>query len=166
MAVDVQPEDRLGVLRGLVRRVCELDPARLPSAPGQHLGLDDDLAADLLGGGSGLLRGRGDTPLRDRDPEALEEFLSLVLVEVHRRGDSSLGAGPSASDASGALESGFTDEGGPVSEQETTLQDDEIQSESTESPGTEEGDSDGMDSGGGGGSDSDGTDSDSDGTDS
>ena len=33
-----------------------------------------------------------------------------------------------------------------MSEQETTLQDDEIQSESTESPGTEEGDSDGMDS--------------------
>jgi hypothetical protein len=57
-----------------------------------------------------------------------------------------------------------------VSDQETTLTEDEIRSESTEMPGgdtPEEGDSDGMDSGGGsGGSDSDGSDSDSDGSDS
>jgi hypothetical protein len=56
-----------------------------------------------------------------------------------------------------------------LSEQDTTLTDDQIRAESTweETPSggeTEEGDSDGMDSGGG--SDSDGTDSDSDGTDS
>ena len=49
VAVDVQPEDRLRVLGGLVGRVCELDSAGLPAAAGQHLGLDDDLAADLLG---------------------------------------------------------------------------------------------------------------------
>ena len=58
-----------------------------------------------------------------------------------------------------------------MSDQETTLTEDEIRSESTEMPGgdtPEEGDSDGMDSGGGsgGGSDSDDTDSDSDGSDS
>ena len=64
-----------------------------------------------------------------------------------------------------------------MSEQDTTLQDDEIRSESTgESTMPEEGDSDGTDSGGGsegdsdgmdsGGGDSDGTDSDSDGSDS
>jgi len=56
-----------------------------------------------------------------------------------------------------------------VSEQETTLTEDEIRSESTEAPGgetPEEGDSDGMDTGGGGGSDSDDSDSDSDGSDS
>jgi hypothetical protein len=70
-----------------------------------------------------------------------------------------------------------------LTEQDTTLTDDQIRAESTweETPSeggeTEQGDSDGMDSGGGteegdsdgmdsgGGSDSDGTDSDSDGTD-
>lgn len=55
-----------------------------------------------------------------------------------------------------------------MSEQDTTLTDDQIRGESTwgETPetGTEEGDSDGMDTGGG--SDSDDSDSDSDGSDS
>ena len=56
-----------------------------------------------------------------------------------------------------------------MSEQESTLQDDQIQSEPTweSSEAAEEGDSDGTDSGGGSGGDSDGMDSgDSDGTDS
>ena len=61
------PEDRLRVLRGLVGRVGELDPAGLPAAPGQHLGLDDDLAADLLGRRAGLVRGRREPPLGDRE---------------------------------------------------------------------------------------------------
>jgi hypothetical protein len=55
-----------------------------------------------------------------------------------------------------------------LSEQDTTLTDDQIRGESTwgDTPdtGTEEGDSDGMDTGGG--SDSDDSDSDSDGSDS
>jgi hypothetical protein len=56
-----------------------------------------------------------------------------------------------------------------VSEQDTTLQDEEIRSESTSGETTEEGDSDGTDSGDSDGmdsGDSDGTDSDSDGSDS
>jgi hypothetical protein len=59
-----------------------------------------------------------------------------------------------------------------LSEQDTTLTDDQIRAESTweETPSeggeTEEGDSDGMDTGGGSDSDSDGMDSDSDGSDS
>ena len=85
MAVDVQAEDRLGVLRGLVGRVGELDPARLAAPAGQHLGLDDDLAADLLGRGARLVRGLREPPLGDGNAEPLEELLALVLVEVHAR---------------------------------------------------------------------------------
>ena len=85
VAVDVHAEDRLRVLRGLVGGVGELDPTGLPAAAGQHLGLDDDLCPELLGGCARLVRGRGDAPLRDGYPEAFEELLALVLVEVHRR---------------------------------------------------------------------------------
>jgi hypothetical protein len=59
-----------------------------------------------------------------------------------------------------------------LSEQETTLTDEEIRGEATESETPEtgdmdgtDGDSDGMDTGGGGDSDSDDSDSDSDGSD-
>ena len=84
VAVDVQAEDRLGVLSGLVGRVGELDPAGLPAAAGQHLGLDDDLAAELLGRRARLVRRRREPPLGDGDAEPLEELLALVLVEIHR----------------------------------------------------------------------------------
>ena len=73
------------MLRGLFGRVGELDPAGLPTAPGQHLGLDDDLAAELLGRRARLVRRRREPPLRDGNPEPLEELLALVLVEVHGR---------------------------------------------------------------------------------
>ena len=48
VAVDVHPEDRLGLRGGVRGVICELDPARLAAPAGEHLGLDDDLAADLL----------------------------------------------------------------------------------------------------------------------
>ena len=69
---------------GLVGRVGELDPAGLAAAAGQHLRLDDDLPADLLGRRARLLGARREPPLGDGDPEALEELLALVLVEIHR----------------------------------------------------------------------------------
>ena len=84
VAVDVQAEDRLGVLCSLVGRVGELDPAGFPTAAGQHLGLDHDLTADLLGRGARFVRGLREPPLGDGDAEPLEELLALVLVEVHR----------------------------------------------------------------------------------
>ena len=46
----------LRLLLGVVRVVGELDPARLAAAAGQHLRLDDDGAAELLGGRARLLR--------------------------------------------------------------------------------------------------------------
>ena len=63
----------------------ELDPAGLAAAAGQHLRLDDDLAAELLGGRARLVGRRREASLGHGDPEALEELLALVLVEVHRR---------------------------------------------------------------------------------
>ena len=61
---------------------CELDPAGLAATAGQHLSLDHDLAADLLGGGARLGRRGRDPAVRDRDAEAAEELLALILVEV------------------------------------------------------------------------------------
>ena len=61
----------------------ELDPTRLAPASGQHLGLDDHLAAELLGCRAGLLRRLGEPALGDRDPGGREELLALVLVEIH-----------------------------------------------------------------------------------
>ena len=67
--------------------VGELDAAGLAAAARQHLSLDDDRAAELLGRGARLLRRRREPPLGDGDPEPPEELLALVLVEVHRRAD-------------------------------------------------------------------------------
>ena len=79
------PRISRGLLLGVVRVVGELDPAGLAAPARQHLGLDDDLAAELLGGGARLLGRRRQPPLRDGDAEAAEELLALVLVEIHRR---------------------------------------------------------------------------------
>ena len=57
--------------------------AGLAATARQHLRLDDDGAAELLGRPARLL-GRGrEATLRDGDSEAPEELLPLVLVEVH-----------------------------------------------------------------------------------
>ena len=47
VAVDLEVEDVLGVLGGLVGRVGELDAAGLHPPAGQHLGLDHHRAADV-----------------------------------------------------------------------------------------------------------------------
>ena len=86
VSVDVEPEDRFGLALSVFRAVRELDAAGLPSAACQHLRLDDDLAAELLGGGARLGRRGGEPTLGDRDAEAAEELLALVLVEIHGGG--------------------------------------------------------------------------------
>ena len=85
MAVDVEPKDLLRLLLGVVGLVGEFDPSCLATSAGQHLGLDNDLTAQLLGRLAGLCRGQGESPLRRRDPEAAKELLALVFVEIHRR---------------------------------------------------------------------------------
>ena len=47
----------------------ELDAARLAAAARQHLRLDDDLPAELLGGRARLLRRRRDATLGDGNAE-------------------------------------------------------------------------------------------------
>ena len=79
---DVETEDLFRLLLRVRRVVCELDPARLAAAARQHLGLHHDRAADLLGRRTGLLGRRRSATVRDRDAEALEELLALILVEV------------------------------------------------------------------------------------
>jgi hypothetical protein len=71
-------------LGGLVRGLGELHPAALAPAPGVDLGLDHAPAAVLLGDAAGF----GGVPchpaVRSRDVELPEQFLGLVLVDVHQ----------------------------------------------------------------------------------
>ena len=82
---DVHAEDRGRVRLGLLGRVRELDAAGLAAAADEHLRLDDDLAAELLGSGASLLGSRREAPLRHRNAGAREQLLSLVFVEIHGR---------------------------------------------------------------------------------
>src|ERR1700755_9717 len=59
--------------------------ARLHPAPGQHLGLDDDGATDLLGRRSGLLGGGAEPVFGDGNAGQLDDLARLVLEESHRR---------------------------------------------------------------------------------
>src|SRR5215204_3756726 len=59
VALDVHAQDRLGLLGGLVWGLGELDAPGLAAAAGLHLRLDHHPAADLFGGGAGLLDGLG-----------------------------------------------------------------------------------------------------------
>ena len=85
VAVDVEAEDVARLRLGVGGIVGELDAAGLAAAAGQHLRLDDDGAAELLGRLARLLGRGGEPSVGDRDPDAPEEILALVLVEVHRR---------------------------------------------------------------------------------
>ena len=83
VTADVETEDLLRLPFGVVGAVGELDAAGFPPPARQHLRLDDDLAAELLRRRARLLRtGRG-PPLGHGDPEAREELLSLILIEIH-----------------------------------------------------------------------------------
>ena len=95
MAADVHSEDLGGARFRLVGRVCELDASGLPAATDQHLGLDDDGQTELLGGLTGLGGIQRETTVGDRNPEATEQILALVLVQVQsaRESIASIGTG-------------------------------------------------------------------------
>ena len=69
---------------GLLGRVGELDAAGLHPAAAQHLGLDHDRAADLLGDLARLLGARAEAVLGDGNPRQLDDLPGLELVEPHR----------------------------------------------------------------------------------
>ncbi len=83
---DVEAEDLSRLLLCVHGTVGELDAAGLAATTRQHLRLDDDLPAELDRGGARLLGRRREPSLGDGDSESAEELLSLVLVEIHRRG--------------------------------------------------------------------------------
>src|SRR5581483_1129731 len=89
VAADVEPENLRRALLRLVRAVGQLDPARLAAPSRQHLSLDDDLPAELLGGPARLLWRGGEPPVRDRNADPAEELLPLILVEVQAAGEPS-----------------------------------------------------------------------------
>src|SRR5205823_4838880 len=94
VSADVEPEDLAGLQLGIGGAVCELHSARLAAAARQHLRLDDDRPAELLRRRARLL-GRGREPtFGDRDCEAAEELLALILVEIHRRSTLPAWSGP------------------------------------------------------------------------
>ena len=64
-----------------VRR--ELHAAGLAAAADQHLRLDDDRVADLVGGADGILDGRYRLAGGDLQAVAGEELLALILEQVH-----------------------------------------------------------------------------------
>src|SRR4029453_1432725 len=82
VAADVHSEDLPGSRLDLVAVGRELDAARLAATADQHLRLDDDGVAELLGGCPRLGRARRQTTVGDRDAVAPEEILPLVLVQV------------------------------------------------------------------------------------
>ena len=85
VAVDLQLEDVLGVGGGLLGRVGELDAAGLHPPAAQHLRLDHDRPADLLGDLARLLGARAEAVLGDGNPRQLDDLPCLVLEEPHQR---------------------------------------------------------------------------------
>ncbi len=83
LAVDLELEDLLGVRRRFVGRVGELDAAGLHPAAAEHLRLDHDRSADLLGGLARLLGARAEAVLGDGNPRQLNDLPRLELVEPH-----------------------------------------------------------------------------------
>ena len=83
VALDVHPQDGLGVLVGLVGRLGDLHAAGLAAAADLHLRLDDGDAADLLRGRLGLVRGLRNDAGQHGDAVRLEQIARLVLIQVH-----------------------------------------------------------------------------------
>ncbi len=70
-------------LLGLFGRVRQLHAAALTAAPGVNLRLDDHLAAQFFGDGSGFGGSPRDASFRHRDAEVGEDLLGLVFVNLH-----------------------------------------------------------------------------------
>ena len=83
MPLDVEAEDGLRGLVGLVGGLGDLHTAGLAAASGLDLGLDDHDTAELLGRRAHLLRRVGDDAREHRHLVLLEQIACLVLVQIH-----------------------------------------------------------------------------------
>src|SRR5690625_682052 len=82
--LDVEAQDLLSTLCGLVRVVRELDSAGLAAAADLHLRLDDDrAAAERLRTLLRVLRGVCDLRTEHGDSVLLEEVTRLILEKIH-----------------------------------------------------------------------------------
>jgi len=76
-------DDLAGDAPGLLRRGGELDAAAFAAAAGVYLRLDRDRHAEVGGDRRGLVRRGGDAAAGDGHAVSREDFLSLVLVDLH-----------------------------------------------------------------------------------
>ncbi|BCB76820.1 hypothetical protein Pflav_032300 [Phytohabitans flavus] len=83
VSLDVHAQDRGRDLACRVRAVGQPDAAGLAPAAGPHLCLDHHTTAELGGGCPGLVWGGGDAAPADRYAVLGEEFLRLVLQQIH-----------------------------------------------------------------------------------
>ena len=83
VALDVQADDVSGVFTGLIGVGGKLHATGLAPSTDVDLGLDDHRVADPFGGGHGVFDGGHRLTRADRDVEAREELLALVLEKVH-----------------------------------------------------------------------------------
>jgi hypothetical protein len=83
VALDVEPEDRLGRRLRVVGGLGDLDAAGLAATADLDLGLDDGHAAHLLRCGSRFLGGVGDDSRQDGHAVGLEQVPGLVLEKIH-----------------------------------------------------------------------------------
>ena len=83
VAVDLEPQDVLGVVGRLSGAVGELDPAGLHASPGQDLRLDHGRPADPLGDLTRSVGTGGEPEVADWDACALDDLAGLVLEEPH-----------------------------------------------------------------------------------
>src|SRR5690606_11651721 len=84
--LQLHPEDLRRMGAHFVDRAGELDAAALAAAAGVNLRLDDpDRAAERLRRAHRLVHRKARNAARHRDAVALQEFLGLVLVDLHGR---------------------------------------------------------------------------------
>ena len=81
---EVHADNRLGGGPHLVDRATEFHAAALAATSGVNLRLDDpEFAAQFLGGGDRLSRRRCDSTAQHGNPVRGEDFLCLILVNLH-----------------------------------------------------------------------------------
>ena len=91
MGYELHPQYLAGDVLDLLQVFGELHPAAFAPAAGMNLGLDNvparaGLLAQLLGGGYGFLGRVGREAFLHAHAVLFENFLALILVNVHRRG--------------------------------------------------------------------------------